>query len=154
MVVQRVIFNVLGDLDKVILSPFYLFVICVEGFSDLARKERLGLPKGISLGNGVASVNHFLFMNDSFIFSKATVSNCNQVASTLTAYELNLQKSKVCFSRNVKRQKNLRLVVAIEVNCVDKHECHMGLPTIVGHNRRFCFRFIKEMTTRLEGETS
>lgn len=54
------------------LSP-YLFIICVEGLSALIRRqERLGLLHGVEVARGALTVSHLFFIDDSFLFFKAT----------------------------------------------------------------------------------
>lgn len=91
------------------LSP-YLFLLCVEGLSTLiAKKEHDGLIQGIMICSGTPHINHLIFADDSFLFARATEDECHQIKLILHKYELasgqmiNLQKSEVSFSRNVKR---------------------------------------------------
>ncbi|KAM1068445.1 hypothetical protein ACFX2A_000415 [Malus domestica] len=104
-----------------LLSP-YLFHLCTKGFlALLADREWAGLIQGVSIRNGVP-----------------------------LAYELasgqktNLHKSKICFSRNVKRLDKAQMASVLGVTRVTKHEHYLGLPTVVGRNRSTCFDYIKE----------
>lgn len=95
-------------------------------------------------------VSHLLFIDDSFLFTRATTDNCNQVADILSKYELasgqkvNLLKSEICFSRNIRNREKSHLAALLGVDLVARHEKYLGLPTIMGINQQACFGFIKE----------
>lgn len=57
---------------------------------------------------------------------------------------VNLEKSETCFSINVKRPVQLKLVEILGVNHVDRHEKYLGMPTLVGRNRSLCFGYLKD----------
>ncbi|KAM1052915.1 hypothetical protein ACFX2J_000486 [Malus domestica] len=106
-----------GDL----LSP-YLFHLCTKGFlALLADREWAGLIQGVSIRNGVPLAY--------------------ELAS---GQKINLHKSKICFSRNVKRLDKAQMASVLGVTRVTKHEHYLGLPTVVGRNRSTCFDYIKE----------
>ena len=61
-----------GDL----LSP-YLFLLCVKGLSALIKKAIAdGLLEGISMCKGGPCLSHLFFADDSLIFCKATIEEC------------------------------------------------------------------------------
>lgn len=54
------------------LSP-YLFIICAEGLSSLIRnRERAGLIHGVKVARSAPTVSHLFFVDDCFLFFKAT----------------------------------------------------------------------------------
>ncbi|KAB2633991.1 hypothetical protein D8674_036633 [Pyrus ussuriensis x Pyrus communis] len=61
------------------LSP-YLFLLCAGGLSTLiAKKERDGLIQGVLICFSVSQINRLLFADDSFLFAKANVEECQQI---------------------------------------------------------------------------
>lgn len=105
----------------------YLFLLCAKGLSALiARKEQTGRLQGISIGNGAPFVNHLLFADDSYLFTRATEDDYKEVADTLPLYErasgqmVILHKSEVCFSRNVKCSNKAKLAAIMGVKKLDR----------------------------------
>ena len=61
------------------LSP-YLFLIVAEGLSALIRKSvEVGTLEGVAVCRGGPKVSHFFFADDSLIFCKATISECESL---------------------------------------------------------------------------
>lgn len=109
MVVQEVIFIPLMVCAKE--TPYLLtfFLLCAEGLSTLfAKLENEGSIREISICLNAPHVNHLLFADDSLLFCRAKTDECRQVMNALGVYEralgqkINLHKSEVCFSKNVK----------------------------------------------------
>ena len=69
------------------LSP-YLFLLCVEGLSALIQKsvENREL-EGLSVCKGSPTISHLFFANDSIIFGKASIEECNTLQRILVIYE-------------------------------------------------------------------
>ena len=69
------------------LSPF-LFLLCMEGLNGLIKKADLqGDIHGYSLCRGGLKLTHLLFVDDSLIFCRATLEECNKVMDLLKVYE-------------------------------------------------------------------
>ena len=88
------------------LSP-YLFLICVEGLSTLIKKATAnGLLEGVSVCKGGPCLSHLFFADDSLIFCKATIEECEALQKVLSTYEqafgqqLNCAKTSLFFSPN------------------------------------------------------
>lgn len=66
----------------------YLFLLRAEGLSALIRKlVREGNMKGITLCRGRPKLSHLFFTDDSLIFCKASISECNSLQRVLHVYE-------------------------------------------------------------------
>ncbi|KAI5351664.1 hypothetical protein L3X38_004555 [Prunus dulcis] len=132
------------------LSP-YLFLLCAEGFTTLLSKaERQGQLQGIVICRGAPTVSHLFFADDSFVFAKATDNNCGVLKHIFEVYErasgqqINCQKSCVAFSTNIHMDTQSRLASVLGVPRVDSHATYLGLPMMLGRNKTFCFRYLKE----------
>ena len=72
----------------------------------IKKKEREGLIKGVAAARQAPRISHLFFANDSIIFCRVTVDECEQVAKVLDVYKeesrqkLNKDKTSLFFSRN------------------------------------------------------
>ncbi|XP_043807297.1 uncharacterized protein LOC122721948 [Manihot esculenta] len=95
-------------------------------------------------------VSHLFFANDSFIFFKANSDECEHLKERLLMYELssgqkiNLNKSKMIFSRNTLRDLRTQLANFVGVSKSDDLGVYLGLPSFVGRNRKEVFSYIKD----------
>ena len=88
------------------LSP-YLFLLVTEGLNDLLKQaEGGGEIKGVSFCPVGPRISHLLFVDDSLVFCRATISECVNIQSLLYLYELassqsiNKGKTNIFFSSN------------------------------------------------------
>lgn len=93
------------------LSP-YLFLFCVEGLSkSLSSASETGHIEGCKISSRPLAMTHLLFADDNFLFFKATKEQTEVVKALLNQYErlsgqsINIQKSGIMFSANVRRDK-------------------------------------------------
>lgn len=90
------------------LSP-YFFLLCAEGFSNLlyqvANSRKITRMEISSRG---PALSHLFFTDNSLVFCKASVQEAKELKNILAIYEtisgqqINLDKSSVLFSKNVK----------------------------------------------------
>lgn len=131
------------------LSP-YLYIICSEGLSSYIRHhESRGLLHGTRICRGSPSITHLLFADDSFLFCKATISEVTTLKHILDTYEaasgqaINYQKSSIAFSRNTDitcRNNIIHLLGVVESMGQGRY---LGLPSMVGRDKKSIFSFIK-----------
>ena len=88
------------------LSP-YLFFLCAEGLFALIKKGvGDGQLEGISVCRGGTKLSHLFFTNDSLIFGKASLQECDSLQRIIQVYEgasnqqLNRAKTSLVFSSN------------------------------------------------------
>ena len=80
----------------------------------------------------------------------ATQSECENLQKILTTYEaasgqkVNYEKSAITFSASTSRDEREHLGNLMGMNIVVCHEKYLGLPTVVGRNKRKVFRQIRE----------
>lgn len=124
------------------LSPF-LFLLCVEGLHDLVRHaSSVGEITVFSLCKQGPKLTHLLFVDDNFLFYKATLDECNKVMSLLAIY-------KYASSQKVKKINKIALFVSkytpgdtrdliksiLGVQKVHQYEKYLGLPSLVGRGK-------------------
>lgn len=89
------------------LSP-YLFIIDAEGFSSLIRRyDGRGLIHGCRITQAAFSISHLFFVDDSYLFFRASASECEAIMELLDKYNtassqtVDFQKSTICARLNV-----------------------------------------------------
>ena len=92
------------------LSP-YLFLLCAEGLSAPIKKASAdGLLEGISVSRGGPCLSHLFFVDDSLIFCKATIEECEVLQRVMSKNEkasgqqLNRSKTSLFFSPNTAKE--------------------------------------------------
>ena len=130
------------------LSP-YLFLLCAKGLSALIQSvvDR-GQMEAMKICRGCPKLSHLFFANDSLIFCNATLKECDELQRLLKVYEkasgqqLNYTKTSLFFSSNTSRdvQEENRFGAQI----IKQHEKYLGLPSLIGRNKRTTFNAIKE----------
>ena len=69
------------------ISP-YLFLLCTEGLSTMLKKEeRDGQIKGVAVCRGAPHMSHLLFTDDSIVFCRASVEECDRLINVLEECE-------------------------------------------------------------------
>ena len=131
------------------LSP-YLFLLCAHGLSNLlTRAENHGLLKGFACTRQGPRVSHLFFADDSLVFCRASVEDCTSVKNILKDYEeasgqrINFQKSSVTFSPNVGEELRGAILNCLGLEAAQIHEKYLGLPSLVGRNKKKTFEAIK-----------
>ena len=67
----------------------YLFLLCSEGLHALIEKAaNAGLIRGISLCKNGPRLTHLFFADDSLLFCKALIQECNHIQAILADYEV------------------------------------------------------------------
>ena len=103
-------------------------------------------------------VSHFFFPDDSLFFAKAEKRESQKVKDMLMNYEtclglvINFEKSSILFSGNINGRTQTKIKELFRVQETINLEKYLGLPTMVGRNRKKSFRDIKnKMEARLSG---
>ena len=91
------------------LSP-YLFLLCAEGLLSLIKTSVAnGVIKGILVCREGPKLSHLFFVDDSLIFCRASLEDCDELQRVLGVYErassqqLNQAKTSIFFSKNTPR---------------------------------------------------
>ncbi|KAK5838773.1 hypothetical protein PVK06_007511 [Gossypium arboreum] len=132
------------------LSP-YPFIICAKGLSYLLKEvEAYNFIPGAEVCKSSPTITHLFFAYDSFLFFKATRSECSSVKIILDVYEQasgqagNFKKSRIFFSPNKVEGVRWELFDILGVHTPLDHGRYLGLPSLVGHTKRSIFSFLRE----------
>lgn len=126
-------------------------MFCVDELSHkLTIAEGEGQITGCQVNSVAPSVIHLLFVDDGFLFFKASVQEAVTVKDILKRYELesvqavDYQKSGIFFSANVRRDKQLEIMSILEVTKSIEGGKYLGLPSLIGRSKKAAFNFVKE----------
>ena len=132
------------------LSPF-LFLLCTKGLNGLLNKAAHQRHiKGYSPCRNNPCLTHILFANDSLLFCRATIEECNQALDILDVYgkcsgqQINRSKTTIFFSKSTKVESRNQIKLALGVPEIIQYEKYLGLPSLVGRNKKASFNYIKE----------
>ncbi|KAK2665870.1 hypothetical protein Ddye_004444 [Dipteronia dyeriana] len=140
------------------LSP-YLFIICAEGLSCLIRgAQEKGEIMGFKLSRYGPIIMHLFFTDDSLLFTRANLSNCEAIKRVLRIYSeasgqlVNFSKSTICVSLSVGMEESRKLVDMVGMKLVDCHERYLGLPRFLGRSKRNLFTdIVDKVWNRIKG---
>ena len=131
------------------LSPFP-FLLCTEGLHGLITQATTqGDIKGYSLCRNGPRLTHPLFADDSLLFCRATIRECQKILDILEVYgscsgqQINRNKT-IFFSKATSEDTRNRIKIALGVPKITQYEKYLGLPSLVGRNKKASFNYIKE----------
>ncbi|CAL1358706.1 unnamed protein product [Linum trigynum] len=132
------------------LSPL-LFVLCTEGFAALLRQAITEKKlEGVKVAPRAPRISHLFFADDSYLFLHGSLQECENLIEVLNEYEelsgqrVNLDKSAVCFSKNISTPDQEFLASILGVGAVAVHDKYLGLPTLVARSKTATFRYLEE----------
>ena len=132
------------------LSP-YLFLLCSEGLTSLieqAVNERH--IEGFSLCKHGPKISHLFFADDSLLFCRARVEDVIKIQEILGKYEvasgqkINFDKTTIFFRKNVPMSTKEQVQNLLRVPEIKEYEKYLGLPAVVGRNKRASLNYIKD----------
>ena len=100
--------------------------------------------------HGGLKLSHLFFANDSLIFCKASLEECDALQQILKVYEhasgqqLNRAKTSSFFNQNTSNDIQEEIQQRFGAQVIKQHEKYLGLPSLVGKNKRNTFNEIKE----------
>ena len=103
----------------------------------------------MSCQNGVC-ISHLLFTDDSLLFCKATVGECQQLLSILGQYEaalrqaINRQKTSLFFSKNTNPEIRRLIQQQMRARVMTNSDKYLGLPMTCGKSRVNTFKELEE----------
>ena len=140
------------------LSPF-LFLICSEGLHSLLHQAaEANQIRGVSICKRGPRLTHLFFADDSVIFCRASLSECSKIQELLECYEMasgqqmNRSKTGLFFSKSTPLAMSVQIKEALGVQEIKQFEKYLGLPSLVGRNKKASLLYIKErVEAKLQG---
>ena len=136
------------------LSPF-LFLLCTEGLNNLLLKAASeGCLHGFALSRRSPKLMHLLFVDDSLLFCRSNINECQKVLDLLASYEsmseqqINRGKTSIFFSKSTTLDMRAEIKEALGVPEIVQYDKYLGLPSFVGKSKRERFDYIKERVWR------
>ncbi|XP_060972577.1 uncharacterized protein LOC115717978 [Cannabis sativa] len=137
----------------------YLFIICAEGLSSLLhRYEMNGSIRGCKVARGAPVVSHMLFVDDSYVYCKATKQEASNVLSLLRVFEgassqqVNFAKSFSFFSSNTEASFRTRICGLLGIEEVGENSSYLGLPNTIGRKKTTTLGFLSDrLKKRIQG---
>ncbi|CAJ2638124.1 unnamed protein product [Trifolium pratense] len=130
------------------LSP-YLFILCADVLSGLVKKQaETGSMHGIQIARQAPKISHLFFADDSLLFARASAAEAGVILNVLAEYQkasgqvVNLDKSEVSFSQNVRNEDKDMIRNRMGVKTVDTHSKYLGLPVVFGRSKKIIFSFV------------
>ena len=103
-------------------------------------------------------LSHLFFIDDSLIFCKATIEECDVLQRILSTYEkasgqqLNRSKTSLFFSFNTAKEIQDEIRIRFGAQVIRQHEKYLGLPSLVGRNKKNTFKEVKaKLAKKLAG---
>ena len=132
------------------LSP-YLFLICSEGLNHQIQKAtKDDLIRGFSLCKSGPKIIHLFFADDTLLFCRAEIGDLQVIQDILQLYEkalgqkINRNKTTVFFSKATNEGRKVEIKDFLGVSEVREYERYLGLPAVVGKNKKASLNYIKE----------
>ncbi|PNY07262.1 ribonuclease H [Trifolium pratense] len=131
-----------------------VFKIDLEKAYDNVRNIDDGLWKSVRLSRNGPPLSHLFFADDVLLFAKATKSQALNIASRLKSFadysglQVNVSKSKVFFSSNIRRGKISSIVTSTGINRTLSLEKYLGFPMMHGRLQRRDFEFLEEKISK------
>ena len=109
---------------------------------------------GVSICRGSPMVTHLFFANDSLLFCKASIQECQKLMAILDLYEatsgqkINEDKSSISFSQNTPSDLKAEVLEVMGPMKDSKHYKYLGLPSIICRSKTNVFAEVKERVAR------
>ena len=103
-------------------------------------------------------LTHLFFADDSLLFCRSTISECQKIQESLDCYEkasgqqLNRAKSSLLFSKSTFSLAIEQITNYLGAKEVKNYKKYLGLPSLIGKNKRASLMYIKERVwSKLQG---
>ena len=120
------------------ISPF-VFLLWMKGFHGLiSQAAAQGDIWGYSLSRNSPRLTHLFFADDSLLFCRSTVQECQKILDILDTYgrclsqQINRNKTTIIFSKSIDEGTSDRIKLALGVEEIRQYEKYLGLPLLVG----------------------
>lgn len=117
----------------------------------------MGRITGLKVARKVLAISHLFFADDSLLFFKATTTEAIVIKEVLKKYEvcsgqtINFSKSTVTFSINTHQAMREEIANILNVTESNNFGKYLGLPSIIGKNKKQVFNYIIEKISNRVG---
>ena len=122
------------------------------------KKTEAGHIRGVSICKKGPRLTHLFFADDSFVFCRATLDECQRIQTLLNVHEkafgqqLHRNKTGLFFSKSTPPNILGQIKDFMGVQEIKQHEKYLGLPSLFGKHKKASLMFIKEkVLTKLQG---
>ena len=134
-------------------------MICLEALNQqLQHVAKSEVIRGFSLCRNGPRISHLFFANDTLLFCRASRGDLEAILQLLQLYEqasgqkLNREKTMVFFSKGTTEERRRELKEFLGVNEIREYEKYLGLPDVVGRNKKESLNYIRERVwNKLQG---
>lgn len=120
--------------------------------------EQMGKLHGIKVARNAPPISHLFFAGDSYSYFKANAQEASNLKHFLNDYSvasgqcINMDKSSLSYSRNVNDEVKETMEEIMGVKSSDGNGNYLGLPMIIGKNKKEILSFIKQrIVNRIQG---
>ncbi|XP_060965586.1 uncharacterized protein LOC133034509 [Cannabis sativa] len=120
--------------------------------------EQSGLLTGCKIARGALVISHMIFVDDNYIYCKATEKEAYNVKELLhtsavaSGQRINFSKSSMFFSNNTGSVVRDSICAMLEIYEADENGYYLGLPCSVGRNKNAILGFLKDkLRKRIQG---
>ena len=99
--------------------------------------------EGVVVYRGELIISHLFFVDDSLIFCKASMNDCNSLQHVLKVYEdasgqqLIKAKTSLFVNTNTNREIQEEIKTRFGAQIIRQHEKYLGLPTLISRNKKY-----------------
>lgn len=123
----------------------------------MIKQLRRDISEALPCRNGLR-LTHLFFADDSLLFCKASIQECNHIQDILSEYEaassqkLNRDKTTLFFNKVTSQNTQESIINLLGVSEIKQYEKYLGLLSFVGRGKKASFAFIKERVwSKLKG---
>lgn len=99
--------------------------------------------EGVVVYRGELIISHLFFVDDSLIFCKASMNDCNSLQHVLKVYEdasgqqLIKAKTSLFVNTNTNREIQEEIKTRFGAQIIRQHENYLGLPSLISRNKKY-----------------
>uniref|UniRef100_A0A803NW25 Reverse transcriptase domain-containing protein n=1 Tax=Cannabis sativa TaxID=3483 RepID=A0A803NW25_CANSA len=130
-----------------IFPTYFCFVL--RGFLH-RRFETASALRGCKVVNGAPVISHILFVDDSYVYYRATEREVSNVLRLLHLFEMasgqkvSFSKSSIFFSVNTPTVLKTRICGILGMELTNENSTYLGLPCTMGRNKDAMLGFVKD----------
>lgn len=107
----------------------------------ILKTKNEGCIQGAKITRIAPSISHLFFANDSFIFTRATLSEAREIKAVLEDYSyvsgqmVHFNKSAITFSKGARKKRCKSIAAILGVRFLTNNEKYLSNALIIGRNK-------------------